>query len=151
LSPKKQNFSRKNDTIKRYVFDSYAILSLLFKEASSAQVKKILRDAHMGEVEVLMHWNNIAEVYYIVRKQESQKKALETIALIKALPIQCIEFDEVLWLKAAEIKGTLPISFADAFVAATAQHMDGIIVTGDPEFEKLGEHVPIHWLSRKKK
>ena len=114
-------------------------------------MKKILNDAQTGKVEIFMHWNNVAEVYYIIRKQEPQKKALESVALMKALPIQLIEFDEVLCLKAAETKGTYPISFADAFVVATAEIMDATIVTGDPELKKLEDQFSFHWLTKKGK
>ena len=136
---------------KRYVLDSYAVLSLLFGEAASVEVMAILSGAEKGKNEVFIHWNNLAEIYYIIRKQESQKRALDAISLVKALPIQFIEFDEMLWLKAAELKGTHPISFCDAFAAATADVTDAIIVTGDPEFKKLQDQFSIHWLTKKKK
>ena len=136
---------------KRYVLDSYALLSLLFGEAASVEVKSILHESEKAKNEVFMHWNNVAEVYYIIRRQGSQKKALEAISLVKALPIKFIEFDEVLWLKAAELKGTYPISFCDAFVAAMADLLDATIITGDPEFKKLQDKFPIHWLAEKKK
>ena len=136
---------------KRYVLDSYAVLSLLFGEEASHEVKTLLSSAEKGKNEVFMHWNNLAEVYYIIRKRESQKKALEAISLMKALSIQFVEFDEVLWLKAAEIKGSYSVSFCGAFVAATAYLIDATIVTGDPEFKKLQDQFSIHWLTKKKK
>lgn len=132
------------------MLDSFAVLSLLYGEEGSGEVKRMLREARTGRIDVFLHWNNLGEVYYIIRKEEPRMKALEVVALVKALPLQRVEFDEGLWLKAAELKGTLPISYADAFAAATAQVKEASLVTGDPEFEVLEGHVPIHWLAQKR-
>jgi len=130
--------------------DSFAVLALLYGEEGSGEVKRILKEARDGIAEVFLHWNNLGEVYYIIRKGKPRRKALEVVALVKTLPLQLVEFDEALWLKAAELKGTFPISYADAFAAATAQVKAAALVTGDPEFEALEGQVPIHWLPRKK-
>lgn len=127
------------------------MLALLYGEEGSGEVKRILREARGGMTEVFLHWNNLGEVYYIIRKGKPRRKALEAVALIKALPFQLVKFDEALWLKAAELKGTFPISYADAFAAATAQVKGAALVTGDPEFEALEGQVPIHWLPQKKR
>jgi len=132
----------------RYVLDSFAVLAFLFGEEGAGEVKRILRKAEEGEAAVFFHWNNLAEVYYIVRRESSRRRALEAIALVKAMPIRLIEFDESLWLKAAELKATFPISYADSFAAATACTMDAKLVTGDPEFKALGDLIAIHWLPR---
>ncbi len=39
-----------------------------------------------------------------------------------------------------------PISYADAFVVATALNKGATIVTGDPEFKNVEYMVPIHWI-----
>ena len=135
----------------RYVLDSFAVLSLLYGEEGAGEVKQILRQARNGMADVFLHWNNLGEVYYILRKGTPRRKVLEAIALVKALPLHLIEFEEVLWLTAAELKGTFPISYADAFAAATTQVKEAILVTGNPEFEGLEEHLPIHWLAQKKR
>jgi predicted nucleic acid-binding protein len=38
---------------------------------------------------------------------------------------------------AGRIKATYSISLADAYIAALSQHLSGILVHKDPEFEKL--------------
>ena len=133
----------------RYVLDSFAVLALLFGEGGAGEVKEVLREAQGGKALVFLHWNNLAEVYHIVRRASSRRKALEAVALVKALPVQLVEFEEALWLEAAELKATFPISYADAFAAATACVKGAELVTGDPEFEALKGRVQIRWLSRK--
>ena len=151
MRSKRSNDSEGSDGGKGYVLDSFAVLALLYGEKGAGEVKRILREARDGIVEVFLHWNNLGEVYYIIRKGNPRGKALEAVALVKALLLQLVEFDEVLWLKAAELKGTFHISYADAFAAATAQMKEAALVTGDPEFEALEEQVPVHWLPQKKK
>ena len=47
-----------------------------------------------------------------------------------------------------KIKGTYPISYADAFAVATAIERSGILVTGDPELKRLekDKKVEILWI-----
>ncbi len=52
---------------------------------------------------------------------------------------------ELIW-EAAEIKARHPISYADCFAAATAVRFQASILTGDPEFKKLGDLVQVEWL-----
>ena len=38
------------------------------------------------------------------------------------------------------------VSYADCFATATALKYNGVIVTGDPEFEKIEHKVDIDWI-----
>ena len=62
------------------------------------------------------------------------------------LPITIVLPDSELIWKASEIKADHPISYADCFAAATALRYNATILTGDPEFEKLGAIVSVEWL-----
>jgi len=44
------------------------------------------------------------------------------------------------------MKSRLAMSYADCFAAATAIRENAAIVTGDPEFKKLGKEVEIDWI-----
>lgn len=39
-----------------------------------------------------------------------------------------------------------PIALGDCFAAATAQREKATLLTGDPEFKKLGDLVQVEWL-----
>jgi predicted nucleic acid-binding protein len=58
-------------------------------------------------------------------------------------------FDEELLLSAASIKASFPLSYADAFAAATAQIHDAVLLTGDPEFKALEAKgiISVRWLN----
>jgi predicted nucleic acid-binding protein len=45
--------------------------------------------------------------------------------------------DEALCIAAGEIKARFLVSFADAFVGATAQRFGALLIHKDPEFESL--------------
>ncbi len=52
-------------------------------------------------------------------------------------------------MKAARLKARFPISYADAFAAATAREENAILVTGDRDFKVLEKEriVSVDWLS----
>jgi len=47
---------------------------------------------------------------------------------------------------AAEIKSEHAVSYADAFCIATAQRVDGTVLTSDPEFRTVEHLITIRWL-----
>ncbi len=61
--------------------------------------------------------------------------------MIKRKPIEFVHVDERIALVAGRIKATHSISYADAFVVATAIVKEAKIVTGDPEFKGIDTQV----------
>ncbi|MBW2079961.1 MAG: PIN domain-containing protein [Deltaproteobacteria bacterium] len=51
--------------------------------------------------------------------------------------------------EAAKLKGRYKIAYADCFAAALSHRLNAVIVTGDPEFKKLGGKYSIQWLDTK--
>lgn len=49
---------------------------------------------------------------------------------------------------AAEIKSQHAVSYAGAFCVATAQRVNGTVLTSDHQFEAVQHLVKIKWLSR---
>ena len=100
--------------------------------------------AKKGEANVYMSYVNLGEVYYIIYREEGVDKANETLALIKRLPIEFVEVNDKIALTAARVKATHRLSYADAYVVATAIDRDAEVVTGDPEFRNVD--VKILWI-----
>jgi ribonuclease VapC len=88
-------------------------------------------------------------VYYITQRERGQDVALATLALIDQLPLQQHAIDRPGVLAAATLKANHAISYADAFAAALAQQLHGLVVTGDPEFRKVAALVEILWLPQR--
>jgi len=127
-----------------YVLDSFAVLAYLGNEEGADKVEELIDKAEKGEIKLFMNYVNLGEVYYIVAREFGTAKANEAVAIIKRLPIEFVEVNESLALTAGRIKAMHSLSYADAFVVATAIDKKGIIVTGDREFE--GVYPDILWI-----
>jgi ribonuclease VapC len=130
-----------------YVLDSFAILALLGRESGSEDVSHLLRRAQQGEVQLLMTWVNAGEVAYIVERRRGKGQLYQVLGTLEATKIEFVPIGRELALQAASLKAVHPLAYADAFAAALAMQRKATLVTGDPEFELLGETLPIRWLS----
>ena len=125
----------------KYVLDSFAILAYLAEEEGADVVEDLLNRAESGGVNLYLNYVNLGEVYYITFREKDVNEANETIVLVKRMPIEFVQVDERIALIAGRIKATYSMSYADAFVAATAIVKEAAIVTGDPEFESIDMQV----------
>jgi predicted nucleic acid-binding protein len=134
--------------LKKYVLDSYAILSLLGSEKGSGRVQSILKAAANRECRLSISLVNWGEVVYIVERERGLSSAREVIALIEEWPLEIENIDKNLTLTAAHIKAANALPYADCFAAALSIISDAILLTGDPEFKKLDNisGLKIEWL-----
>jgi predicted nucleic acid-binding protein len=84
-----------------------------------------------------------------VHRERIEQKAQEVPEVIEQLPIEILPVDRQSVLAATHIKAGYPIAYADAFAIIAAQSHDGIILTGDPEFEIVKDIVRIEWIGEK--
>jgi predicted nucleic acid-binding protein len=110
-----------------FALDAWAVLELLEgNESSASRVNDVL------ERQPVMSWINLGEVFYVVKRDQGEDEALETVRDLRPkLRLELPSEDRV--LDAARIKADYPMSYADAFAAATAAAHDAILLTGDPE------------------
>jgi ribonuclease VapC len=134
-----------------YVLDSYAVLALLGDEAGAEGVKTVLKRVQQGTARVLMSWVNVGEVAYIVERRQGKEKVHQVLGRLEATEVELVEIGRELALKAAAIKADYPLAYADAFAAALAIKVAGVLITGDPELESVAGVVDIKWLPRKAK
>jgi predicted nucleic acid-binding protein len=66
--------------------------------------------------------------------------------LLSTLPIQFVPVDMELAKKAAELKTTTNMSYADCFAAALAKLRKAELVTGDKEFKQVEGEVRVLWI-----
>ena len=129
-----------------YVLDSFAILAYLGDEEGADKVELLIENAERDKIRLFMCYVNLGEVYYITAREFGTVRANEIIAIVKRLPIEFVEVDEGLVLTAGRVKAMYSLSYADAFVVATAIDKNATIVTGDREFEGVYPDVP--WINR---
>ncbi len=119
------------------VLDTSAIVCLLEDEPGADAVEERLTAAQAGKIEVGISCVSLVEVYYKAHQSDGQQYAGQLVAIMKSWPVEFVYPDEALCLAAGEIKALFPLSFADAFVAATAREAKAILFHKDPEFESL--------------
>ena len=132
------------------VLDSFALIGYLENESFSDKVEKLLKQARQGKIRIYLHAIHLGEVYYITLRERGQDLADLAYARIKAFPLRYIDIiDEKLLRTAARLKAKYPISYADSFAASLAIIYNSSLLTGDPEFKKLGkkENISIEWLT----
>ncbi len=74
---------------------------------------------------------------YILTYDRGAEKPGRIMAAVRKFPIRWLHSDVALCAAAAEIKAAHKVSFADAFLAATALRLRAVLLHKDPEFEAL--------------
>lgn len=127
----------------RFVLDTSALLALRGDEAGADEVEKILRRAEKGECEVYLSFMTLMELCYRLWQDKGEQSAKEILAETRALPIQEIEEEKDLLIKASRVKATFRLSVADSWIIATAWQKKAKLVHKDPEFEQVKEIVEL--------
>lgn len=108
------------------VLGSWAVLTLLQHGPGAERVAQEL------ERRPLMSWINLGEVLYILTRRHGAGEAEETVRdLRRTLTMELPS--EATIQRAAAIKATHRMAYADAFAAATAVGHGARLWTGDPE------------------
>ena len=133
--------------------DAFAWLAWLQDEPGAAAVQHWLDEAEAERAECVTSIINLGEAYYRLVRVERRDAAesLWRMAVRGTLPISVKDATARRVRRAAELKSKHAIAYADAFAVATAVEFDAILLTGDPEIERLeGEHnLKVQWLPRK--
>lgn len=124
------------------------MIAYLGDEAAAERVSAILDDADTGRCQLFMCAVNLAEVAYILERERGQAGAQDALEQIGRLPITIRDAAQALCLRAAHVKAQFPIAYGDCFAVALAQELGAVVVTGDPEFEKVEALIPVEWLPR---
>jgi ribonuclease VapC len=129
-----------------FVLDSYALLAYLQDEPAGSRIEKLLDNSRKEKCRLFLSLINLGEILYIIERRGGIAKAQDALALIRQLPVEIPLVDEQTVLAAAHIKANHAISYADAFVVATAIQESAVVVTADPEFQSVETIVPVEWL-----
>ena len=77
----------------------------------------------------------VYEIYKVVRRDISEERAIESVAVLRATTIEPLQ--ESLALEAADISMEHGLAMADAIIFATAARHRAEIVTADADFDGL--------------
>ena len=117
--------------------DTSACFALLENEAGADLVESALLAAREGRTTIHASFATLAEVEYVITQERGAVDADLALAKMSAWPVRWLHSDATLCRAAAKLKAANKISFADAFVAATAQRFEATLVHKDPEFRVL--------------
>jgi len=131
-----------------YVLDANAVLDFAEAGPGSRRVERLLEEALRPQTAVLISVLSWGEVFYVLWQRGGEEKARQTVASLSRLPLQIIPVHLEQVLKAGEIKVLHKIPYVDCFAAALAALNQATLVTSDRDFEKLGRHFPVSWLTR---
>lgn len=129
-----------------FVLDSYALLAYLGSEPGKERVEVILEKSGRGDCRAVLPLINLGEIAYIVERERGLHKAHEALGVIDQLPVELLPANCETVLNAAHIKANYPLAYADAFVVAAGMMHQGVILTGDPEFERVQDLVAVERL-----
>ena len=133
-----------------YILDAFAFMAYFENEPGAERVEQILEEVRNGKAHAYISIINLGEVVYNTERKHGFNKAQDTLALIQEMPVEVLPADDLTVLAAAHIKANHPVSYADAFVIVAAQKLDGIVMTGDPEFHDVTELAKVEWLKQRK-
>jgi predicted nucleic acid-binding protein len=122
------------------------MLTFLEGEAGGGRVKAALERAQQGQSAIYLSLINLGEVLYITERERGLPLAQKTLALVEQLPLTILPATRDRVLAAAHIKANFAVAYADAFAIAAAQELNGIALTGDPEFAAVEQLIQVEWL-----
>jgi PIN domain nuclease of toxin-antitoxin system len=131
------------------VFDSSAVLALLFDEPAAEQVEQLLSQAVDQSKEVYISVVNWTEVLYRVQQIQGEAGVKVAKQFEHETTLAVVDVNREFAELAAELKASYRLSLGDAYCAALAKQMKAVLVTGDREFEPLeSQFKKIVWLSK---
>ena len=131
------------------LLDTSALLALLEDEPGADEVIRLLKAAEQGRGEVFASFASLTELQYLTEQEHGPQRASELTALVRAWPMRIVFPDAQLSLEAGKLKAGHSISFADAFIAATAISLGAELVHKDPEYESLADRLKLRPLPYK--
>ncbi len=137
----------------RCCLDAFAWLAWLQDEPGAAAVQHWLDEAERGRAECVTSIINLGEAYYRLVRVERREEAesLWRMALRGTLPVSVKDATRRRVRRAAELKASHAIAYADAFAIATALEFRATLLTGDPEVKPLEgqQDLQVQWLPRR--
>jgi predicted nucleic acid-binding protein len=134
--------------MRSFVLDANAVVDYVQNGPGTAKVESLLVDAFRQQRPLLISVLNWGEVFYLMWQRVGEEKARQVLADLSRLPIRIVPVDLPQALKAGELKVLHKIPYVDCLAAALATLHQATLVTSDRDFEKLGRHFPVLWITR---
>ena len=134
---------------RRYVLDANALSGFFEdREGIAGKVEKLLSEALLKSSPLLMSAVNWGEVFYITWRRHGEARAQKAELRLRELPILVIAADRERASRAGALKQKHALGYADAYAAELAIEREALLVTADPEFQKVGKALALYPLPR---
>lgn len=134
--------------MKPHVLDASAVMAYFEGRPGVDAVAELFKKALAAQGEMIMSVVNWGEVYYSVWGTRGQAVAEAFLVQLGQYPIEVVPADEALARRAAELKATRKLPYADAFAAALAIQRKAAVVTTDADFERVEKDVTVVWAQK---
>lgn len=132
------------------VLDAWAIMAWLRGQPPGAgRVRQLLDAADRRERKLIMNIVNVGEVFYLAVKAKDLAYGEWILENLRPR-ITIVSASNQFVMHAATLKSRHPISYADAFAAATAIAHQFPLVTGNPELRAMAERektLKLEWIA----
>lgn len=132
--------------MKKYVFDSSALISFLDGETNAFAVAGLFEEIRDKGLDAYLCVINLGEIYYHFLRTGGEVTASTAINSIQTLPIYIQNAGEELTIEAARIKAFNKMSYADCFAAALSKQNNALLVSSDKEFKQIEKEIKIYWI-----
>jgi len=132
---------------KSHVLDASAVLDFVEGGPGGKRVEQLFKDVLGKRSRVLMSVVNWGEVFHPAWQQHGAESARRLLADLSRLPL-VVPVDLSQSLQAGETTARHKIPYVDCIAAGLATLHQAVLVTSDPEFEKLGRRVEVLWIAR---
>jgi len=128
--------------MKPHVLDANALYRFLTGGPGSDVVGRLFLEARDAEEWLHMSVINWGEVYYSIARKRGFDETDKVMSRARLLPLAIVTADELVTTRAARLKASHGLPYADCFAAAIAGE-DGVVVTSDAkDFRKVpGLHI----------
>ena len=133
--------------MKHYILDANALVRFVRNTEGASRVRGIFRQSEQGVARISMSVINLGEAFYVFMRRGGEEAALDTVNVLQqAIAFVPVDFD--LAIEAATIKERYKLAYADSFAAALAIRVNGVLVSADSDFMKLGKSIQLIKLPR---
>ena len=127
----------------RYLLDTSALLTFSGDEPGADAVGLLLAKGRRGAVQLYLSFLSVMEAGYKAYQARGDDGLATLLASLQHLPMTRVDVSDELIALAARMKGMYRMSLADAWILATAKHVNAILVHKDPEFEQAAAEVQL--------
>jgi predicted nucleic acid-binding protein len=131
---------------KAFVLDSWAVIAFFEDEPAGKKIADLIANAHEDGIPIYMTVVNVGEVWYITARETSEEVANNIVKELNDLKIEFVDANWEITQNAARFKSRNRMSYADCYAAALTRIKNGVLVTGDTEFNAIEAQIDIQWV-----